>query len=276
VESRELPTQAGLAVRDVSVSFGGITALQEVSMEVVPGEVLGIIGPNGAGKTTLFNVICGFVAPQSGTLAWRGKPLGRIKPHNLAKLGIARTLQGVGLFPHLSVLDNVLVGGERFRKAGFLSDALALPLSDKDERRLRERAETALERVGCQEHADRLPGTLPYAIQKRVALARALVSEPDLLLLDEPAGGLGGDDMKELAALIRDLGRSIAVMLVEHHMDVVMTVCDRVVVLDFGRVIASGDPDTIKRDPRVAEAYLGREAEEFHMPDPAPTRGDAR
>ncbi len=270
-----MPNPSGLSVREVTVSFGGITALEEVSVEVTPGEVLGIIGPNGAGKTTLFNVICGFVTPQAGSLSWRGKPLGRIRPHNLARLGIGRTLQGVGLFPHLTVLENVMVGGERFRRARFLSAALALPHSDKDERALRERAVAALARLHCEDTLDRLPGTLPYAVQKRVALARALVAEPELLLLDEPAGGLGTDDMTELGGLIRELGASIAVMLVEHHMDVVMTVCDRVAVLDFGRVIASGDPEAIKRDPRVAEAYLGREAEEFHVPDAAPAVSDA-
>jgi branched-chain amino acid transport system ATP-binding protein len=163
-----------------------------------------------------------------------------------------------------------MVGGERFRRAGLLSAALALPRSDRDDRGLRERAMAALARLGCVEHADRLPGTLPFAVQKRVALARALVGEPELLLLDEPAGGLGEEDMGALTTLIRELGRSIAVMLVEHHMDVVMSVCDRVVVLDFGRVVATGDPEAIKRDPRVAEAYLGREAEEFTVAD-APT-----
>ncbi len=275
MESRELSNPSGLSVRDVSVSFGGITALEEVSVDVSPGEVLGVIGPNGAGKTTLFNVICGFVTPQAGSLSWRGKPLGRIRPHNLAGLGIARTLQGVGLFPHLTVLENVMVGGERFRHARFLSAALALPRSDKDERALRERAVAALTRLHYENALDRLPGTLPYAVQKRVALARALVAEPELLLLDEPAGGLDSEDMTELGGLIRELGSSIAVMLVEHHMDVVMTVCDRVVVLDFGRVIAAGEPEAIKRDPQVAEAYLGREAEEFHVADATPAVGDA-
>ena len=276
MESRELPQRPGLAVRGVTVSFGGITALQDVSVEVSAGEVLGVIGPNGAGKTTLFNVICGFVTPDRGTISWRGQTLTRLRPHRLAGMGIARTLQGVGLFPHLSVLENVMVGAERFRRAGFLTSALALPRSDGDERRLRERAMATLTALRCDEHAHRLPGTLPYAVQKRVALARALVCEPELLLLDEPAGGLSAEEMRSLGETIRELGASIAVMLVEHHMDVVMSVCDRVVVLDFGRVIASGDPESIKRDPRVAEAYLGREAEQFaHPSDAAAVAGDA-
>jgi branched-chain amino acid transport system ATP-binding protein len=267
VELRERPRAPGLSVRDITVSFGGITALQDVSLDVSPGEVLGVIGPNGAGKTTLFNVICGFVSPAAGSLAWRGEAVKRITPHQLAGLGVARTLQGVGLFERLTALENVMVGAERFRRGGFLSDFLALPRSDKGERALRERAIAAMTRLDCQGYADRLPGTLPYAVQKRVALARALACEPELLLLDEPAGGLGGEDMQELGALIRELGTTIAVMLVEHHMDVVMSVCDRVVVLDFGRVIATGDPEAIKRDPRVAEAYLGREAEAFGASD---------
>jgi branched-chain amino acid transport system ATP-binding protein len=262
-------------VRDISVSFGGITALDGVSVEVGPGEVLGIIGPNGAGKTTLFNVICGFVRPAAGTLTWRGEALGRVRPHELAAKGIARTLQGVGLFSHLSVIENVMVGAQRFRRAGLLSAALALPRSDKDERALRERALATLDKLSCLQYADRLPGTLPYAVQKRVALARALCCEPQLLLLDEPAGGLGTEDMNSLGELIRELGQSIAIMLVEHHMDVVMSVCDRVVVLDFGRVIATGDPDTIQRDPRVAEAYLGRDVDEPQAADRSAVGGDA-
>ncbi len=243
------------------MSFGGIRALDRVSVEVSTGEVLGVIGPNGAGKTTLFNVICGFVAPDSGTLSWRGKTLQRIRPHRLASLRIARTLQGVGLFGRMTVLENVMVGAQHFRRAGIASAMIALPRSDKDERALRERAIATLAELDCAGIADRLPGTLPFAVQKRVALARALVAEPELLLLDEPAGGLGADELTELRGVIERIGREIAVMVVEHHMDLVMSVCDRVVVLDFGRVIAAGEPAAIKSDPRVLEAYLGREAE---------------
>jgi branched-chain amino acid transport system ATP-binding protein len=250
-----------LVVSDLTVRFGGVLALDHVSLELASGEVLGVIGPNGAGKTTLFNVICGFVAPDAGTLAWRGQSIERMRPHRLAGLGIARTLQGVGLFERLTVLENVMAGAEHFRRAKALSGLLGLPRSDRDERALRERALAALTRLGCEDVAARLPGTLPYAVRKRVALARSLVAEPELLLLDEPAGGLDAGELSELAKLVVSLRSSIAVMVVEHHMDFVTSVCDRVVVLDFGRVIAQGIPPAIRQDPRVLEAYLGRAAE---------------
>lgn len=262
MESRELPTAAGLSVRDVTVSFGGITALDGVSVEVSRGEVLGVIGPNGAGKTTLFNVICGFVKPSAGSLSWRGQTIERMRPERLTALGIARTLQGVGLFSRMTVLENVMVGAQRFRRAGLLSALLALPRSDHDERALAGRAEAALAKVGCEGLGDRLPGTLPYAVQKRVALARALVSEPELLLLDEPAGGLDAGELSDLAKLIDSLRHSIAVMVVDHHMDLVTSLCDRVVVLDFGRVIAAGIPPEVRQDPLVLDAYLGQTAGE--------------
>jgi branched-chain amino acid transport system ATP-binding protein len=258
----ELPTGDGLTVEDVTVTFGGITALDSVSAEVAPNEVVGVIGPNGAGKTTLFNVICGFVKPDRGVLRWRGATLGGHRPDRLTGLGIARTLQGVGLFQRLTVRENVMVGAERFRRARIPGAMLGLPGSDRDERALRGRADAMLERLECGDIGDRLPTTLPFAVQKRVALARALVCEPALLMLDEPAGGLGAEELEGLGKLIRELRSSMSVMLVEHHMDLVMSICDRVIVLDFGRVIAAGDPESVKRDPQVLEAYLGREADE--------------
>jgi branched-chain amino acid transport system ATP-binding protein len=246
-----------LAVRDISVRFGGLQALQDVQLDVRPGEVLGLIGPNGAGKTTLFNVVCGFVRADTGSIEWQGRDLARIRPQNLSRLGIARTVQGLGLFPHLSVLENVTVGADRHAVAGFASALFGLPRSDRDEQGLRDRARTVLSDLGIAEVADRMPGTLPYPVQKRVALARALAAEPQLLMLDEPASGLSEPELVELAELIRELKGRMAVMLVEHHMELVMGVCDRIVVLDFGRVIATGTPDQVRAEPAVLEAYLG-------------------
>ncbi|HLI54580.1 MAG TPA: ATP-binding cassette domain-containing protein, partial [Acidimicrobiales bacterium] len=180
----------GMSLNEVTVAFGGLTALEDVSVAVDSGEVVGVIGPNGAGKTTLFNVACGFVRPRSGHILWEGKPLSNHKPHQLASLGISRTLQGVGLWPRLTVLENVIAGLHVAAKADFGSALLGLPRSSRDERRLSQRARDALEKLGVAEWAGRLPGELPYGVQKRVSLARALAGEPRLLLLDEPASGL--------------------------------------------------------------------------------------
>ncbi|WP_051174096.1 ABC transporter ATP-binding protein [Amycolatopsis orientalis] len=240
----------------VSVSFGGLVALSGVSLTVAPGRVLGVIGPNGAGKTTLFNVACGFVRPDTGTLTWRGTELRRLRPHHLARLGIARSLQELGLFDGMTVLDNVLVGADRHAKAGFWSSLLGLT---RDEKALTERAMAYLDEFGIADVAHRYPTSLPYPVRKRVALARALAGEPDLLLLDEPAGGLSAAEIADVGTLVRGLTDRMSVMLVEHHMDLVMAVCDEIVVLDFGKVIAHGTPDEIRADPAVQAAYLGEE-----------------
>ncbi len=273
----------GLVVDRVTVEFGGLRALDQVSLDARPGEVVGVIGPNGAGKTTLFNVICGFLRPSGGTLRFDGRALRRHRPHDLAALGIARTLQGVGLFPGLTVLQNVMAGATNQARSGFATSLLALGRSSTDERQLEARARRALEVVGISKWAPRMPGALPYAVQKRVALARALVCQPSLLLLDEPASGLSRAEMDELGLLVRHLRERMGVVLVEHHMDLVMAVCDRLVVLDFGRVIARGTPAEVRADPAVTRAYLGDAAPTIAFTDlavatdpavPEPTVGD--
>jgi branched-chain amino acid transport system ATP-binding protein len=241
----------------INVAFGGVLALDNVSVTVEPGQVHGLIGPNGAGKTTLFNVACGLVRPTSGRITWRDRELRRLRPSQLSNLGISRTLQGVGLFAGLTVLENVMVGAHRHAKAGFFSALLALPTADKDDRLLRERAQAALVELGAESYADRYPGSLPYPVQKRVALARALVADPDLLLLDEPASGLSEDEMNELGDLIQTLSSRMSVLLVEHHMDLVMRVCDQITVLDSGKQIAAGTPAEVQANEAVTEAYLG-------------------
>ena len=256
---------AALELHAVGVRFGGLVALEDVSLTVAPGEVVGVMGPNGAGKTTLFNVVSGFVRPTSGTVSLDGREV-RPRPHDLTRLGIARTLQGLGLFAGLSVLDNVIAGARHTARAGFLSGLFGLPGSDADEDRLRGEAMALLDRLGVAELAAHPPHVLPYAIRKRVALARALVARPRLLLLDEPAGGLGHDDIEELTTLVTDLpsrdGGKCSVLLVEHNVDLVMAVCDRILVLEFGRTIATGTPEQIQADPAVTEAYLGAAVED--------------
>jgi branched-chain amino acid transport system ATP-binding protein len=249
----------GLHISDVTVRFGGLTALDDVSLSAVPRQVTGIIGPNGAGKTTLLNAACGFVKPDSGSISFDGHELTGVRPHRLAGLGISRTLQGVGLFRGLSVVENVMVGATRSARAGFWSGFFGVPRSDRDERRLREQALQALGRVGAQDLADSMPETLAYGLRKRVALARALVGHPRLLLLDEPASGLSEKELPELGDLIKTFAADASVVVIEHRMDLMMSICDTIFVLDFGRLIATGTPEQVQADPAVTAAYLGAE-----------------
>lgn len=248
-------TDAVLSVTNLSVNFGGLKALNKVNLELRKGEVLGLIGPNGAGKTTVFNALCGIVTPNSGNFSLYGKEVKWPKPHQLAKLGISRTLQGVGLFPDLTVAENVMVGANKFAKSNLLMAALGI--DERDNERLRELAQAALERVYVGTVSDRKADTLSYPDTKRVAIARALVSEPEILLLDEPAGGLGSQDIFWLNGLIRNIKARTSVIIVEHHMDVVMSVCDRIYVLNFGEIIASGTPREVRNNEAVIQAYLG-------------------
>lgn len=247
-----------LAVKNLSVDFGGLRALNDVYLELNAQEVVGVIGPNGAGKTTLFNALCGLVKPSTGELTLDGNSHKWPRTDQLVDFGISRTLQGVGLFPDLTVLENVMVGAKKFAQSGFISAVFGWNV--RDERKLQERAMLALERVYATGLAHRRADTLSHPDTKRVAIARALVSEPKILMLDEPAGGLGAEDIAWMNSLIHNLKLQCSVLLVEHHMDVVMSVCDRLYVLNFGQIISSGAAETVRRDPAVIAAYLGANA----------------
>jgi branched-chain amino acid transport system ATP-binding protein len=244
-----------LAINSLSVSFGGLKALDNVKIKVKSNDVVGLIGPNGAGKTTLFNVISGLVEPNSGQIEFNNKLISWPKPYELPKYGIARTLQGVGLFSGLSVVENVMMGADVHRKSNFVKDLLGL--SSRDEHDLKEKAMQALAWAGAAHLADTEPNQLTYPDSKRVSLARALVMMPKLLLLDEPAAGLGQDDIDNLAKLISDLKRICTILIVEHHVDFISRISDQVYVLNFGKVIANGPFEIVKRDYAVLDAYLG-------------------
>jgi branched-chain amino acid transport system ATP-binding protein len=247
---------------DISVNLSGLQILDEVSIQIPKGAVTGLIGPNGAGKTTVFNVISGFLPPDSGKVRFEGLKMRHTKAHHLTKMGISRTLQGVGLFSSMTAMENVMLGGTSRIKSGILGQAFAMPWTDIQENRVREAAEAVMDELGVLDVADRMPSELPFPIQKRVALARALVCDPKLLLLDEPAGGVSAADIKDLARLIRSWVPDRTVLLVEHHMELVMEVCDLIWVLDAGKVIAAGTPDHVRNDPAVLAAYLGEDDEE--------------
>jgi len=250
-----------IALENISITLSGLKILDDVSIGVPEGAVTGLIGPNGAGKTTVFNIMSGFLTPDEGNVRFNGKKLKHIKTHHLTKMGISRTLQGVGLFPSMNVLENVMLGASAQARSGIVANALAMPWVDAEQRRIRERAEAVMEEFGVLEDAQRLPGDLPYPVQKRIALARALASDPKVLLLDEPAGGISDSDMTDLGHIIKRWTPKRTVLLVEHHMELVMKVCDLIWVLDAGKVIAVGSPDEVRKDPAVLAAYLGTEVD---------------
>ena len=257
--NEDLQTSALLSVQGLTIRFGGVTALEDVSFEVARGAICGLIGPNGAGKTTLFNCISRLYDPGAGSITFDGRPLANVARHELASLGVARTFQNVALFSTMTVRENVCVGAHAMARSGFFANALRLPLARREERSIADRADTLIEEFGLSGVADRPAGALPFGVRKRVELARALAKEPKLLLLDEPAGGLNHSEVDGLAdeiRLIRDR-RGVAILLVEHHMNLVMRVSDQVVALDFGRVIANGRPDEVRANREVVRAYLG-------------------
>ena len=250
-----MTSQSVLSISNLTVKFGGLVALDDVFLSIQPNSIVGLIGPNGAGKTTIFNAISGLVPPTSGGIEIHGEKVSWPTSDELAGYSIARTLQGVGLFSGLSVIENVMMGADIDAGSNFLKDLFGL--SGKSEAVLRRKAINALAWAGALDLAEKMPDDLTYPDSKRVSIARALVMEPKILLLDEPAAGLGQDDIDKFASLLIQLKKKCAIVIVEHHVDFIGAISDQVYVLNFGKVIASGTFDTVKRDPAVLAAYLG-------------------
>jgi branched-chain amino acid transport system ATP-binding protein len=248
-----------LSISGLSVRFGGIVALSDVSFDVGRGQICGLIGPNGAGKTTLFNCLSRLYQPETGRIAFDGHELLQQPRHRMAALGIGRTFQNLALFRSMTVRRNIMVGGHCTIRGGFVANALRLPLVAREEARLAARTEALLAALDLEAIADAPVQGLTFGTQKRVELARALACEPKLLLLDEPAGGLNSEEVEKLRALILMVRErfKLTVLLVEHHMNLVMRVSDKVVALDFGRKIADGTPSEVQSTPEVIRAYLG-------------------
>lgn len=250
-----------LEVRSMTRRFGGLVAVNEVSFKVAPGEIFGLIGPNGAGKTTMFNLITGMIPPSSGQLMFQNADITKRPPHKIAQLGIGRTFQNIRLFGELSALRNVMIARHIHTRSNVFTGVFGLPRARLEEQASRHKAEELLELVGLLHRADEKAINFSYGDQRRLEIARALALEPSLLLLDEPAAGMNTGEKQELSQFIRSLRDRfhLTILLIEHHVPLVMGLCDRIAVLHFGQMIALGDPAKVKNDPAVVEAYLGDE-----------------
>jgi branched-chain amino acid transport system ATP-binding protein len=253
-----------LSVRGVVMRFGGVVALGGISFDVYRGAICGLIGPNGSGKTTLFNCISGIYRFSEGDILLDGRSIRGLARYRMSPLGIGRTFQNVALFSKLSVADNILVGAHHLAKSGFVANALRTPMVQREEAEARGRLEDILHLLALEDVADVPVGSLPFPTQKRVEMGRALIADPKLLLLDEPAAGLNHSEVEDLSQLIMQVRTHfhMSVLVVEHHMSLVMGISDRVVALEFGRKIADGSPDDVRAEPEVIRAYLGESEED--------------
>ncbi len=248
-----------LSIEHVAVHFGGVTAISDLTFDVARGELVSLIGPNGAGKTTAFNVVTGFLRPTRGVVRFKGAALAGLKPNEVAALGLVRTFQRTSLFDKCSVFDNVLIGLHRRTKASLLGALLALPRERRLELELREKVWEILDLVGLVDQARELGGSLPYGNQRLLGVALALAADPEVLLLDEPVSGMNASETGRFVELVGKLrARGLTILLVEHDMPMVMGISDRIVVLNYGRIIANGSPTAIQSDPEVIRAYLGQ------------------